>query len=65
MLPVKFICDMDGCDNCGSHKTYIPKDVVVKTGSTLSTCIMAGMYFTCEKLTDELQTYYKQVVRAG
>lgn len=63
MLPVKFICKHEDCGNIGTHKTYIPKDVMIEALGTSSVCIEAGLYFTCTLLTDKLQNYYKTIVR--
>lgn len=63
MLPVKFICMKDSCEHSGTHKTYIPKDVHIEALNTFSTSIVAGLYFTCNMLTNELQSYYKLIVR--
>jgi len=63
MLPVKFLCTTDSCQNAGSHKTFIPKDVNITSSGKTSTSVPAGLYYTCNLLTNDLQHYYKSIVR--
>jgi len=63
MLPVKFICTKDSCVNAGSHKTFIPKDIVIESQGAVTTSIVSGLYFTCNLLTENLQKYYKEIIR--
>lgn len=63
MLPVKFLCLHETCTHSGTHKTFIPKDVVLDAAGANKTSIPAGLYFTCNLLTNNLQSYYKTIVR--
>jgi hypothetical protein len=62
MLPVKFLCRKETCQHCGQHKTFIPKDVHIKSLNAFTTSITAGLYYTCNLLTDDLQKYYKSII---
>jgi hypothetical protein len=61
MLPVRFLCPKDNCVNAGQHKTFIPEDIQIKADEIYETRIKSGLYFSCAKLTDMLQVYYKSI----
>lgn len=63
MLPVRFICMDENCPDCGTHKTFIPKDInITARGVSLDAWAKAGVYFNCVKLSDELQHIYSRAV---
>jgi len=61
MLPIKFICKKDQCQHCGLHKTLIPQDVEIVADEIYETKTKAGIYYTCELLTNKLQVQYKAI----
>jgi len=59
MLPIKFICNKTDCQHTGQHKTLIPQDVEIVADEIYETKTKAGIYYTCDFLTNRLQIQYK------
>lgn len=59
MMPIKLICGKKDCTHAGLHKTLIPSDVEIIADIRYDTDMKAGIYYTCEHLTERLQIYYK------
>jgi len=61
MLPVRIICS-NPCGNNSNHKTYIPNDIEIKVNSSTAATVQNGLYFTCSRLTGELQDFYNSIL---
>jgi len=61
MLPIKFICPREDCQDAGSHKTLIPQDIKIVADEIYETNTKAGMYYTCDKLTNMLKEKYEHI----
>lgn len=59
MMPIKLICGKKDCVHAGLHKTLIPADVRIIADIAYDTETKAGIYYSCEHLTERLQIFYK------
>ncbi|PLX65763.1 MAG: hypothetical protein C0602_13615 [Denitrovibrio sp.] len=61
MLPIRLICRKEDCEHGGAYKTLIPQDISIVAEGIYEAKTKSGLYYTCEKLTNNLQFKYQEI----